>query len=128
MKAVQFFRNKVIHNNNNAIWTENESKIAQNQNYEVSSDRIFNEEVTVAQFVKQTVRRLCSPQCFVPSSQRPTIEPRPQPEVPGPHRQNRLPYNAVTIAHFIPCTAQHINTLRTGDADLRFYITTAQDG
>ena len=23
---------------------------------------------------------------------------------------------------------QHINTLRTGDADLRFYVTTVQDG
>ena len=26
------------------------------------------------------------------------------------------------------CTSLHFNTLRTGDADLRFYITTVQDG
>ena len=26
------------------------------------------------------------------------------------------------------CSKVHVNTLRTGDADLRFYITTVQDG
>jgi hypothetical protein len=51
MKAVMFFRNNVIHNNKNAICTENESKFMQKQNYKVSSDRIFTEDVTAAQLV-----------------------------------------------------------------------------
>jgi len=35
-------------------------------------------------------------------------------------------YSYFTRCRYI--TTTHFNTLRTGDADLRFYITTVQDG
>jgi len=42
------------------------------------------------------------------------------------HTSKDVPANVIFPAghiHYI-----HVNTLRTGDADLRFYITTVQDG
>ena len=39
--------------------------------------------------------------------------------------QVELPLTVDRIAGFYN---RHLNTLRTGDADLRFYITTVQDG
>ena len=35
---------------------------------------------------------------------------------------------AFGINELLAASAEEINTLRTGDADLRFYITTVQDG
>ena len=40
----------------------------------------------------------------------------------GPY-QNLATYGSRTVRHL-----NSLNTLRTGDANLRFYITTAQDG
>jgi beta-galactosidase beta subunit len=54
MKAVKYvLQIQVIHNNNNAICTGNESKFVHKQNYNVSPDRIFTEQVTVAQLVNK---------------------------------------------------------------------------
>jgi len=40
-----------------------------------------------------------------------------------------LPWKFLKITQQLTATfIPHINTLRTGDADLRFYITTVQDG
>ena len=33
-----------------------------------------------------------------------------------------------TIQYIVDSTVEYVNTLRTGDADLRFYITIVQDG
>ena len=41
--------------------------------------------------------------------------------------ENNSNFAAVSKHHIIK-TNKQVNTLRTGDADLRFYITTVQDG
>jgi len=49
-------------------------------------------------------------------------------EIKKPPKHKRATYFSAASTLFFSTKFQYINTLRTGDADLRFYITTVQNG